>query len=71
MASNNGAGFLCHQCAKASGSDPFKKPAAPKKRKAPADKRSVTNFEEKRFPTLVTLCIQVGPILFLSCNRLI
>ncbi|KAF8891110.1 hypothetical protein CPB84DRAFT_1939292 [Gymnopilus junonius] len=42
-----------------SGNDPFKKPAVPKKRKAPADKRSITNFEERRFPTLVSLCIQL------------
>lgn len=59
MASGSGGGFLCHNCAKAGGNDPFKKPAVPKKRKAPADKRTVTNFEEKRFPTLVSLCIQV------------
>ncbi|RDB19248.1 DNA repair protein rhp7 [Hypsizygus marmoreus] len=59
MAANPGPGFLCHQCAKASGSDPFKKPAVPKRRKAPADKRSVVNFEERRFPTLVSMCIQL------------
>lgn len=59
MAANGGTGYLCHKCAKASGSDPFKKPAVPKKRKAPADKRTVVNFEEKKFPTLVSLCIQV------------
>ncbi|KAH9483476.1 DNA repair protein rhp7 [Psilocybe cubensis] len=59
MASGSGGGFLCHNCAKAGGNDPFKKPAVPKKRKAPADKRTVTNFEEKRFPTLVSLCIQL------------
>jgi DNA repair protein RAD7 len=63
MAANPGPGFLCHQCAKASGSDPFKKPS-PKKRKAPVDKRTVVNFEEKRFPTLVSMCIQVNPALF-------
>ncbi|KAF9460918.1 hypothetical protein BDZ94DRAFT_1265054, partial [Collybia nuda] len=59
MAANPGPGFLCHQCAKASGADPFKKPAAPKKRKAAADKRTIVNFEEKRFPALVTICIQL------------
>lgn len=60
MAANPGPGFLCHQCAKASGSDPFKKPAS--KKKAPADKRTVVNFEEKRFQSLVSLCVQVrGP----------
>ena len=59
MAANSGAGFLCHKCAKAGGIDPFKK-SAPKKRKAPADKRSITTFEEKRSPTLVSICIQVS-----------
>ncbi|KDR82125.1 hypothetical protein GALMADRAFT_58846 [Galerina marginata CBS 339.88] len=59
MAANSGNGFLCHQCAKLGGNDPFKKPAVLKKRKAPADKRNITNFEEKRFPTLVSLCIQL------------
>ena len=62
MAANPGPGFLCHQCAKASGSDPFKKPT-PKKRKTPADKRTIVNFEEKRFPTLVSMCIQVSLVL--------
>jgi len=62
MAANPGPGFLCHQCAKASGSDPFKKPALPKKRKVPADKRVVVNFEERRFPTLVSICIQVSTL---------
>ena len=52
-------GFLCHKCAKASGTDPFKKPAAPRKRKAPADKRKIVNFEELKIPSLVTLCINV------------
>ena len=59
LAANPPPGFLCHVCAKASGADPFKKPAAPRKRKAPADKRNVVNFEERRFPSLATLCIQV------------
>ncbi|KAF8162684.1 hypothetical protein B0H34DRAFT_692552 [Crassisporium funariophilum] len=59
MAANSGNGYLCHQCAKAGGNDPFKKPAIPKKRKAPADKRNITNFEEKRFPSLVSVCIQL------------
>ncbi|KAF9522608.1 RNI-like protein [Crepidotus variabilis] len=58
MAANSGDGWLCHTCAKAGGKDPFKKPAVPKKR-VPADKRTVTSFQEKRFPTLVTLCIQL------------
>jgi DNA repair protein RAD7 len=59
MASGTGPGFLCHQCAKASGADPFKKPTAPRKRKAPTEKRNVTHYEELRIPTLVSLCIQV------------
>ncbi|KAG5735452.1 DNA repair protein rhp7 [Termitomyces sp. T112] len=54
-----GPGFLCHKCAKESGNDPFKKPAAPKRKKVPAEKRTVVNFEEKRFPTLASLCIQL------------
>ncbi|KAF9481314.1 RNI-like protein [Pholiota conissans] len=59
LAASNGKGFLCHACAKAGGSDPFKKPAVPKKRKAPAERRNITNFEEKRFPSLVSLCIKL------------
>ncbi|KAI0074674.1 RNI-like protein [Panus rudis PR-1116 ss-1] len=59
MAANPPPGFLCHVCAKASGADPFKKPAAPRKRKTPADKRTVVNFEERRFPSLASLCIQI------------
>ena len=62
MAANSGDGFLCHQCAKAGGDDPFKKPAIPKKRKAPTEKRNITTFEEKRFPTLVSICIQVSSL---------
>ncbi|KAG6909897.1 hypothetical protein DXG01_014711 [Tephrocybe rancida] len=54
-----GPGFLCHKCAKESGNDPFKKPALPKRKKVPADKRTVVNFEERRFPTLASLCIQL------------
>ncbi|PSR79176.1 hypothetical protein PHLCEN_2v7147 [Hermanssonia centrifuga] len=52
-------GFLCHPCAKISGSDPFKKPAAPRKRKLAAEKRTVTHFEERRFPSLASMCVQV------------
>ena len=59
LAAKPGPGFLCHACAKAEGADPFKKPAAPRKRKPPADKRTVVHFEERSFPTLVSLCIQV------------
>lgn len=60
MAANPPPGFLCHNCAKASGADPFKKPAVPRKRKAPTDKRNVVHFEERRFPSLASLCIQVS-----------
>ncbi|KAJ3513206.1 hypothetical protein NLJ89_g3081 [Agrocybe chaxingu] len=56
MAANSGTGYLCHQCAKAGGQDPFKKPTIPKKR---TEKRNITTFEERRFPTLVSLCIQL------------
>ncbi|KAF7376560.1 Dna dependent atpase [Mycena sanguinolenta] len=59
MASSSGPGFLCHPCAKAGGKDPFKKPAAPRKRKTPAEKRTVVHIEERSFPTLVTMCIDV------------
>ncbi|KAJ6594413.1 hypothetical protein B0H19DRAFT_1095404 [Mycena capillaripes] len=59
MASSSGPGFLCHPCAKAGGNDPFKKPAAPRKRKTPAEKRTVVHIEERSFPTLVTICIDV------------
>ncbi|KAF8519826.1 hypothetical protein JB92DRAFT_2786466 [Gautieria morchelliformis] len=60
MAANPGPGFLCHSCAKASGSDPFKKPAAPRKRKDPAEKRKVTSFEEsERVQSLAQMCIEV------------
>lgn len=58
MAANPGPGYLCHTCAKASGNDPFKKPA-PKKRQVPADKRTITHFVESRFPSLVSLCIDL------------
>ena len=68
MASSSGEGYLCHQCAKAGGIDPFKKPTLPKKRKAPSEKRNVTSFEERRFPTLVSLCVQV--CYYLSVYRL-
>ncbi|KAJ7212921.1 RNI-like protein [Mycena pura] len=59
MAATPGPGFLCHPCAKASGTDPFKKPAAPRKRKTPGEKRSVVHIERLRFPTLVSMCIDV------------
>ncbi|KAI0713902.1 RNI-like protein [Earliella scabrosa] len=59
MAANPPPGWLCHICAKSSGADPFKKPAAPRKRKAPAEKRNVVNYEERRFPSLASICIDV------------
>ncbi|KAH9920184.1 RNI-like protein [Amylocystis lapponica] len=59
LAANPPPGFLCHLCAKASGADPFKKPALPRKRKAPSDKRKVVNFEERKFPTLASMCIEL------------
>ncbi|KAH9984465.1 hypothetical protein BJV77DRAFT_1062177 [Russula vinacea] len=52
-------GFLCHPCVKASGTDPFKKRPAPRKRKSAAEKRSIVNYQEKKFPTLVSLCIKL------------
>jgi len=59
MAANPPPGYLCHQCAKAAGGDPFKKPAVPRKRKAVADKRAVISYEERRFPSLAAMCIEV------------
>jgi DNA repair protein RAD7 len=59
MAATPGPGFLCHKCAKESGANPFKKPAAPRKRKAPNEKRTIVNIEERRLPTLVSMCIKV------------
>ncbi|GLB35651.1 putative RNI-like protein [Lyophyllum shimeji] len=59
MAAVPGPGFLCHKCAKATGNDPFKKPAAVKRKKVPVDRRTVVNFEERRFPTLASICIQL------------
>lgn len=58
-AASDGSGWLCHPCAKASGIDPFKKPAAPRKRKPAADKRTVTHFEERRLPSLASLCVTI------------
>ncbi|GJE90230.1 RNI-like protein [Phanerochaete sordida] len=52
-------GWLCHSCLKASGVDPFKKPAAPRKRKPLTEKRNVTHFEEHRLPSLANMCIKV------------
>ncbi|EKM54908.1 uncharacterized protein PHACADRAFT_259073 [Phanerochaete carnosa HHB-10118-sp] len=55
----DGPGWLCHPCLKASGVDPFKKPAAPRKRKPLTEKRNVTNFEKRRLPSLASTCIKV------------
>ena len=52
-------GWLCHDCAKASGMDPFKKPAAPRKRMPQEAKRKIAAIEEKPLPTLASLCIEV------------
>ena len=58
MATNSGTGYLCHPCAESSGTDPFKKPTVLRKRKPAAVKR-VVNYEERLFPSLASLCIQV------------
>ena len=50
-------GYLCHSCAKESNS--FKKPTAPRKLKSAAEKRSDLSYQERKFPTLVSLCIKV------------
>lgn len=68
LAANPPPGYLCHQCAKLSGADPFKKPAVSKKRKPAAEKREVISFEERRFPTLASLCIEV--IIWVDCRFL-
>ncbi|KAG8902903.1 hypothetical protein FRB99_003962 [Tulasnella sp. 403] len=54
----------CAECGKrftvATGKDPFKKPAAPRKRKVPAEKRKVVNFEEDdNVKSLATMCIEM------------
>ncbi|KAH9970354.1 RNI-like protein [Lactifluus volemus] len=58
-AADPGPGYLCHICSKESGTDPFKKPSMPRKRKSAAEKRSITNYQEKKFPTLVSLCTKI------------
>ncbi|KDQ18733.1 hypothetical protein BOTBODRAFT_29109 [Botryobasidium botryosum FD-172 SS1] len=53
-------GYLCHACAKESGADPFKKPAAPRRRKPAQDKRKIVNFDQKdRVKTLAQICISI------------
>ncbi|KZT41058.1 RNI-like protein [Sistotremastrum suecicum HHB10207 ss-3] len=59
VAADPGPGWLCHACAKAAGIDPFKK-VAPRKRKAPTEKRKVVSYEDvERIPTLSGICIKV------------
>lgn len=60
-----GPGYLCHPCAKSGNVDPFKKPAAPKRRKTATDRRTVTHFEERLFPSLASLCIEVETLTLL------
>ena len=50
---------MCHPCAKSSGADPFKKPAVPRKRKPATEKRTVQHFEERRLPSLASMCVKV------------
>ncbi|KAG2118288.1 RNI-like protein [Suillus cothurnatus] len=59
MAANPPPGYLCHQCAKASGTDPFKKPAVPRKRVNATEKRDVVSYQERRFPSLAAMCIEL------------
>ncbi|KAI0328035.1 RNI-like protein [Cubamyces sp. BRFM 1775] len=59
VAANPPPGYLCHPCAKSSGSDPFKKPAAPRKRKPATDKRNAPTLDERRLPSLASICIEV------------
>jgi DNA repair protein RAD7 len=56
---SDGSGLLCHTCAKASGQNPFQKakPSKPVARKREA--RQVVNFEERHFPSLVSVCIDI------------
>lgn len=58
-AAQDGPGWLCHPCVKASGVDPFKKATAPRKRKPATEKRNVTHFEERRLPSLASLCVAI------------
>jgi len=62
MAADPPPGYLCHPCAKASGADPFKKAPVPRKRKSAVEKRKLVNYQEAKFPTLVSLCIKVSVI---------
>jgi len=71
MAANPQPGYLCHLCVKASGTDPFKKPRAPRRRKPATEKRNITNYQERRFPTLVSLCIKVSVISIWQSSHLL
>src|SRR5258707_15777680 len=54
-----GPGYLGHNCTKASGGDPFKKPV-PQKRQNPREKGHIKYHEEKeRGESLAQLCIKV------------
>jgi len=57
MAAVPGPGWLCHACAKAGGNDPFKKPS---RKRFPTRKRVIASLEERSFPSLVSVCVQVG-----------
>ena len=59
MAANPGPGILCHKYAKESDGDSLKKHAPPRKRKLPADMRTIVNLQENYFPILASLCIRV------------
>ncbi|KAF5390660.1 hypothetical protein D9757_002761 [Collybiopsis confluens] len=59
IAATPGPGFLCHPCAKKLGNNPFKKPAISRKRTNAGDKRNVVHFEERRLPTLASMCINL------------
>ncbi|KAG1884673.1 RNI-like protein [Suillus subluteus] len=59
MAANPPPGYLCHHCVKVSGTDPFKKPAVPRKRVNVTEKRDVVSYQERRFPSLAAMCIEL------------
>ena len=59
MAANPGPGIPRHKDAKESDGDSLKKQAPPRKRKSPADTRTILNLQEHCFPILASLCIRV------------
>ncbi|KAG2363065.1 RNI-like protein [Suillus spraguei] len=59
MAANPPPGYLCHHCVKASGTDPFKKPAVPRKRVNATETRDVVSYQERRLPSLAAMCIEL------------